>query len=255
LDGGDGSSGDSELDHVVIGDGGNTSAFTVADALAENQEPHEEPGDYSWDEGEVIPIVLADDGIVAPSDGVVITDGTVAISAGGTYELTGSLSDGRIVVETQDESTVRLILNGVDIRSTTSAPIAVLASEKTVIFLADGSVNHLADAADHAVEEDVDATIFSKDDLSISGTGSLTVDGNFNDGIACSDGLVIHDGNVYVTAVDDGVRGKDYVVVRGGVTVSSRTTRKTRPGDTSSLKTEPSTSSQAETASRPRPMR
>ena len=68
----------------------------------------------------------------------------------------------------------------------------------------------------------VDAALFSEDDLSIFGTGSLTVEGNSNDGISSNDGLVSNSGNISVTSVDDGIRGKDYLVIRGGtVTVEA----------------------------------
>jgi len=206
-----------DMDSVEpIGDGGNTSTFTVAHALSANKADHEDEGDYIWDNADVISIELEGDQIVANSDHVHVEGSTVTILSAGTYDISGSLSDGQVVVDTDDEDIVRLILKGVDITNSTSAAITILSAEKTVIILADGTVNKLTDRATYSGAADADATLFSKDDLSIFGNGSLTIQGNYNDGIACNDGLVINSGYLTVRAADDGIRGKDYVVVRGG---------------------------------------
>jgi hypothetical protein len=73
----------------------------------------------------------------------------------------------------------------------------------------------VADGASYVLEEGTDepnAAIFSKSDLTIFGAGSLNVDGNYNDGIASKDGLIIKSGTISVTSVDDGIRGKDYLI-------------------------------------------
>ena len=145
---------------------------------------------------------------------------TVTITAAGTYRFTGTLNDGQILVNTQDTETVRLILNGVDIQNSTTAPIYIAAADEVVIVLADNIANQVSDGSRYVYATsdttEPNAAIFSLADLTIFGDGSLTVTGNYNDGISSKDGLVIQSGTLNVTAVDDGVRGKDYIVVEGG---------------------------------------
>jgi hypothetical protein len=98
-----------------------------------------------------------------------------------------------------------------------NAPIYIENAEKVVIALVSGTKNTVSDGSSYSSdEEDANAAIFSKDDLTIFGEGSLTVQGNYNDGIASKDGLVIASGTINVTAVDDGIRGKDYLYIKDG---------------------------------------
>jgi hypothetical protein len=195
-------------------------AESVADAASANDDDHDDPADYVWEEADVVPIALNGDSIRADSDGVAVEGSRATITAAGTYRLSGSLADGQIVVDTEDESIVRLILSGVDLRNSTGAPIYIVSAEKVLIVLTDGTDNHISDGETYVFEDpdedEPNAAIFSKADLTISGEGSLAVEGRYNDGIASKDGLIVASGNVTVDAVDDGIRGKDYLVVRGG---------------------------------------
>jgi hypothetical protein len=204
-----------------------TGAGSVAEAHAENSETHDEADDYAWDDSAAVSIVLNGTSITADGDGVAVDGSQATITSAGTYRLSGSLADGQIIVNTQDKEVVRLVLNGVDLRSATSAPINVISAEKTVIVLADNTENYVSDGASYVLEnpeeDEPNAAIFSKGDLTIYGNGSLTVSGNYEDGIASKDGLVIASGKITVSAVDDGIRGKDYLVVKGGnVTVNAQ---------------------------------
>jgi hypothetical protein len=121
---------------------------------------------------------------------------------------------------------VRLVLNGVNISSSTSAPVYVQDAKKVIIQLADNTLNTLNDAKNYvyaAGTDEPNAALFSKADLTIYGGGSLSVTGNFNDGITSKDGLIIASGTINVSAVDDGIRGKDYLVVKdGAITVNTQ---------------------------------
>ena len=202
-------------------------ADSGAEAVVENADTHDSAEDDVWDGSEAIRIVLNGSSITAGGEGVTVDGSRATITAAGTYEISGSLADGQILVNTEDEKKVRLVLNGVDIDCSTSAPIAIMAADEVVVILANGSDNHLSDGSayvfESAEEDEPNAALFSKADLTITGTGSLTVAGNYSDGIASKDGLVIAGGTVSVTAVDDGIRGKDYLVVRdGSVTVNAQ---------------------------------
>ncbi len=202
------------------------SEDSVADVSAENCATHEESADYIWDSSSVMSIVLNGNSITENTAGASTSGSKLTISAAGTYSISGSLTDGQIIVNTTDKATVRLILNGVDIRCSSSAPIYVKSAEKVVVVLAENTSNKLTDGTtytyDVVADEEPNATIFSKSNLSIYGKGSLTVNANFNDGISTKDGLVINSGNITVTSKDDGIRGKDYLVVKSGtITVNS----------------------------------
>lgn len=202
------SSSSSEAEEAAAEQGGSSSsaASTVdgtqkaATVLAANKEAHE--GDIESEDA-------------ADAEEVTLDGKTVTLTEGGTYRLSGELADGQVLVNAPDQK-VTLILDGVDISSSSGAAIAATAVEELVVVLADGSENSLSDADSYAEDADVDAALFSAGDLTIGGGGSLTVHGNGNDGIASKDGLVIASGTVTVDAADDGVRGKDYLVVHGG---------------------------------------
>lgn len=192
-----------------------------------NSETHEDADDYVWDSATVVPIILNGDSISVESKGVTVNGSTATITAGGTYSLSGTLNDGQIIVDTIDEAVVRLILNRANLNSTTSAPIVVNNAEKTIIVLAENTENTVTDAASYifpeAETDEPNAAIFSTADLTLYGSGSLTVNGNYNDGIASKDGLIIASGNITVNAVDDGIRGKDYLVIEDGeITVNAQ---------------------------------
>ncbi len=187
--------------------------------------------DYSWNSDETSYIVLAGDSIEFYGSGAVVDDNQIAITSAGTYSISGTLDDGQIIVNTKDEETVKLVLNGVDITCSTSAPIYVKNAEKTVITLADGTENFITDGDSYIVEDsfiedsesiEPNAAIFSKDDLTINGSGSLTVNANYNNGIQSKDDLKITGGNITVNAVNDGIKGRDSIAVKdANITVNA----------------------------------
>ena len=165
-------------------------------------------------------ITLAGGSVTVAGSGVTVENTLVTITSAGTFRLTGTLDDGQIVVDAGTSSDVRLILDGVDVTCSTSAPLYVRNADKVVITLAAGTENHLADGDSYLLEGDAtepDAALFSNDDLTINGTGSLTVEANLNDGIKSDDDLRVVSGSITVTAVNDGLKGRDAVMVKDGV--------------------------------------
>lgn len=204
-----------------------TSIDAVEIPAKVSYQTHDDEEDYSWDDATVIPITLDGATIQTDGNGVIVNGSSAVITAAGTYSLSGTLNDGQIKVDTQDKDIVRIILNGAHLSSASSSTLYIAKANNAMIYLADGSQNSITDASaynfENSEEDEPDAAIFSKADLTIAGNGSLSVNGNFNDGIAGKDGLVIAGGNINVQAVDDGIRGKDYVVIKGGnITVSSQ---------------------------------
>lgn len=187
---------------------------------------HEDDADYIWDGSAVIPIFLNGTSIEESTDGATANGSVLTITSAGNYGISGSLTDGQIIVNTEDNATVRLILSGVDITCLKSAPIYVKNAKKIVVVLAENTTSKLTDGASYTydipADEEPNAVIFSKSDLTIYGSGSLIVDANFNDGIASKDGLIVKSGTITVNSVDDGIVGKDYLIVKGGsITVIS----------------------------------
>lgn len=133
---------------------------TAAAVLADNQKHHATDGDAEWDESEAVDIELEGESASAEADGVTVDGATVTITAGGTYRLSGSLSDGQVVVNAPD-ATVKLVLDGVDIASSSGAAIAATEAEKLVVVLADGSENTLADTDSYAEDADANAALYS----------------------------------------------------------------------------------------------
>lgn len=176
-------------------------------------------------------ITLSNNSISAEGDGVEVVDKTITINSGGTYEVSGTLEDGQIIVDSADEINVYIVFNGVDISCSNSAPIYVKSAKNTIITLADNSENYLSDGSEYLYEEVNDdgtvtdepsACIFSKDDLTINGNGTLNVVGNYNNGITSKDDLKITAGTVNVTAINNGLKGKDSITIKGGeITVNS----------------------------------
>ncbi len=166
-------------------------------------------------------IVLEGDSITFDGSGATVNDNIITIASAGMYSISGNLDDGQIIVNTEDKETVGLILNGANIACSTSAPIYVINAEKTVITLADGTENYVTDGASYIFEDaesdEPNAAVFSKDDLTIKGNGSLTVNANYNNGITSNDDLKITGGSITVNAVNDGIKGKDSIAIKDGI--------------------------------------
>ena len=150
------------------------------------------------------------------SGNVKVDGGTVTINSGGTYVISGELSNGRIVVNAP-KADVRLVLKGANITSSDGPTIDVQDAGNAIVVLAKDSKNTLTDGASYASGQEATAALFSSDTLTVTGTGQLDVTGSYKDGISSKNGLIIT-GNttIKVKAADDGLRGKDYLVVESG---------------------------------------
>ncbi len=122
------------------------------------------------------------------------SNSVVTISAAGEYTLTGTLSDGQIVVNGGDEDEFTLYLNNANITNSSGSAIYIENAAEVIITLVDGTVNSVTDGSTYAnLDEDgePDAAVFSHDDLTINGNGTLTVQANYSEGIESRDDLKI----------------------------------------------------------------
>ena len=142
----------------------------------------------------------------------------VILSSEGVYLLSGTLTDGQIVVNAGESDKVQLVLNGVDVTSATSAPIYALSADKVFLTLADGTENYLANGGEYVAidENNIDAVLFSKTDLTLNGTGSLTIQSPAGHGVVSKDELVITGGSYTITAANHGLSGNDSIAIADG---------------------------------------
>ena len=211
-----------------VGTTATTSSATATDTAASNSsfstnvksgekldvDTHYSEQDLSWDASSETAIDLSNP---IATDGVTVEDGTLTITKAGTYKLSGEYQ-GQIKVETADSDAVRLVLDNANITNSSGAALNVVNADEVILYSASGTTNTISDGADYTAtgENDPDAVVYSKADLTIAGEGTLKVNGNHEDGIHTSDGLVIASGTLEVNAANTGIKGKDYVDILGG---------------------------------------
>lgn len=183
---------------------------------------HFDQDDLTWDAAKETAVALADNASKASGTNaaaVKVSGNTVTITAGGTYRLSGSLADGTIVVAAGEEDVVRIVLDNAAITNSSGPAVDIKSANEALIYLEDGTTNVLSDAKNYTntATDAPSAAVYSLADLTIAGPGTLTVNGNHEDGIVSKDGLVLASGKVTVKAVDDGIIGKDYTALLNGI--------------------------------------
>lgn len=211
------------------GAAGSTSSAAVSTAAESTAAPETKAGllaaeaEAEEDVETTVTITLSDGASRADGAGVTVSGDTVTITAGGSYRVTGTLTNGQIVVNAPEEKVV-LALDGVSIACENSAAIYVIDAKKVILSLVSGSENTLASTGEYIQTDDntVDAAIFSKDDLTLKGSGALTVSSETGHGIVSKGELKIKSGTLTVTAAKKGMAANDLVEITGGdITVAS----------------------------------
>ena len=170
-----------------------------------------------WDTTGAAVITLTGDGASISGNGAYVYDGDVVIAEAGRYVLSGSLEDGSIIVDAHDSSKVWILLDGVEINCSDDACIQVDQADKVFLTLAEGSQNILTSGSvysDTALSDGTDGAIFAHDDLTINGSGSLTVTAQYSHGISANDDLVITGGTITISAVDDAIHANDSIRIK-----------------------------------------
>lgn len=189
---------------VTTNSNGEVASNTIEDDVLENAKAN---------------IILSDE-ITVDGSGIIVENNIITIKEGGTYAISGTLTDGQIVVDAGDEDNVEIVLNGANITNTTSSPIYVLNCKNAYIVLNAGTENTITDGSEYVYEDETvdepNGAIFSKADLFIDGEGTLNVNSNYNDAIVSKDDLEIINGNINIVSVADGIRGKDSVTILAG---------------------------------------
>ena len=197
------------------------SSTTVSTSVTEidtSQMFSDRDKEVGYEESESTTISLADDGSSCESDAVSITENTVTIKEEGTYILSGSISNGMVIVEAEDTDKIQLVLNGASIANAQSAALYVRSADKVFVTTAAGTENILENNGTYTAidENNIDAAVFSKSDLTFNGEGTLTVTAQEGHGIVSKDDLVFTSGTYVVTSASHGISGKDSVRIANG---------------------------------------
>ncbi len=166
--------------------------------------------DYDYDESTATSISLDDE--------------TITISEEGVYILSGSISDGQVIVEASDSAKIQLVLDGVTINSSSSAAIYVILADKVFITLADNSDNTLSTSGEYVDTDDegVDAVVYSKSDITFNGTGTLTINATYGHGIEAKDDIAFTSGTYIITSKNHGINANDSIrIVNADFTIDS----------------------------------
>ena len=208
-------SGTSTVHSAVSGATAGTSTSNTAAGQTLDAQTHYTNEDLTWDSSDEKTIDLANP---TATDGVSVENGTITITSGGTYRLTGEYS-GQVKIEAAKTDTVRLVLDNAKITNSTGAAINVVSAAEAIIYTAAGTTNTVADGANYTAtgDDDPDAAIYSTANLTLTGEGSLSVEGAYEEGIHTTGGLVIASGTLEVNAANTGIKGKDYVDITGGI--------------------------------------
>ena len=208
-------SGTSTVHSAVSGTTAGTSTSNTAAEQTLDAQTHYTNEGLTWDSSDEKAIDLANPTAI---DGVSVENGTITITSGGTYRLTGEYS-GQVKIDAAKTDTVRLVLDNAKITNSTGAALNVVSAGEAIIYTASGTANTIADGANYAAKgaDDPDAAIYSTANLTLAGEGSLSVKGSYEEGIHTTGGLVIASGTLEVNAANTGIKGKDYVDITGGI--------------------------------------
>ena len=170
---------------------------------------------------------FSDEKISVDGKNVAASGNTLTISGAGVFSLSGTCTNAKILVEATDNDEITLLLNGVNLTSKNGAVIDCEKAKSLSIISAGNTQNTLTDTENYTFaegEDEPDAAVFSRCDTVYNAAegGSLTINGNYKDGLKCKDGFSIAGGTLEINSADDGITGKDFVTILGGkITINS----------------------------------
>ncbi len=171
-----------------------------------------------YDENNSVLITLNDEKIDVNSNNVKVSESIVTITDEGSYILRGDLSDGQIVIDAEETDKLQIVLDNVKINNSSSAPLYVKQADKVFITMSNSSNNTLSTNGEFAAmdEENIDAVIYSKEDITLNGEGTLNINTQYGHGVISKDDLIFTSGNYKITSSGKGVSGNDSVKIGDG---------------------------------------
>lgn len=209
-----------------IVDNSHDNEETMQEELSKNDEDMftERDGKTDYDESEAITINLNGTTATSNSDSVAISGSKITITQEATYVVTGELTDGMLIVDAPDTAKLQIVLKGANITSKTSAALYILGADKVFVTLAGGTSNMLVNGGSFTAIDDnnIDGALFSKQDLTLNGNGSLTITSPAGHGIVCKDDLVITSGTYVVNSASHGLDANDSIrIAMGDITINA----------------------------------
>lgn len=203
---------------------GNIKGTVAADQTKRTAETAENTALTSEKSNETETVISADgESAVVDGDGASVDGKTITIEKAGSYRLKGSLTEGEILIKAGDSASVKLILDGFTITNSSDAPIVCESAGKLTIELSDGTENKISDLRSAASDsdenesgEEKDAAVYSESDLLLTGTGSLSVEGGYEDAVHSKGELTVESGSYTLTASHNALNGKTALTVTGG---------------------------------------
>ncbi len=177
----------------------------------------ERDSEIDYDEATAIKIELNGDGATASDSSVKISGTTITITKDATHIISGTLNDGMIIVDAPDTAKLQLVLNNTDITSKTSAPLYIKEADKVFVTLVGDNVLTSGDSFNDTQEDNIDGTVFSKQDLTFNGEGTLTVSSPAGHGIVGKDDLVFTGGSYTITSTSHGIQANDSVRIKNAI--------------------------------------
>lgn len=159
------------------------------------------------------------------AESIILSTGQdVLINEEGIYVLTGSAQEVSITVNVDgEEAKVQLVLDGVSVVNSDAPVIDVRSADKVFVTTTE-SVNHFEVSGAFVPDGDVnlDAVIYSKEDLVINGLGSLEIVSTRGNGVTSKDDLKVTGGTVEISSALDGLEANDSIRIGGGaITIDS----------------------------------
>jgi hypothetical protein len=224
--GGDTGTDSSGNDSSDTSDSSGDTSDTSEDEYDESALPDATTFEYEDDDTNPTNIVFGSITITGDTESATYSGNVVTINSPGTFNISGTITDGQIKVDTMEAGDVRLVFKGASITCSFGPPIDIENADRVILRLEADTENYLNDRHGTAVydgdSEEMDAAVYSKEDLVICGSGSLAVDTDYKDGIKSKDGLIIDNGTITVTSADDGIIGKNYISMEeGNITITA----------------------------------
>jgi hypothetical protein len=180
---------------------------------------HEKETDFNFTTNGATKIIMSGDNVSISGEGATFQNKVIDITQPGSYVVTGDLNDGQLRINTTDSlNPVKIQFDGVNITNNKGSAVFIKKANRTIINVKPFTTNTLTDKSNYTeTDGDQNSALFSQGFLAIYERGILNVNGNNKDAISSKDGLLIRDANISVSAIDDGIRGKDYLVIRSSL--------------------------------------
>lgn len=191
---------------------------TVSDDSTDSEMFTDRDKEVGYDESSAVTVAFSSSGATASSDIVTVSGSKVTLKDEGTYIITGTTADGQIIVDADSKTKIQIVLKNTSITCKSSAALYVKQADKVFVTTAKDSENTLASTGEYVQTDDnnVDAAVFSKDDITLNGEGKLTVSSEKGHGIVSKDDLKLTSGEYTVTAASHALSGKDSIRIASG---------------------------------------